>query len=130
MSQYVNSNVFKKINKKMNSIDIRNILFNFNETNDNHTSKISNPTNGDVYLFHKPGGAKDYLVDGWKWVNQSKYCKDQIVFSYYKSESGIGDSHFRKRVVKKFDADLPVLIEYLGNDEAPKSSVHGSLYFA
>ncbi len=28
----------------MNSIDIRNILFNFNETNDNHTSKITNPT--------------------------------------------------------------------------------------
>ncbi len=61
------------------SPDFKIILDNFDESNQNHTSDISHPASGDVYLFFK-NGANDYKVNGWKRVHQSSTVTvDQVI---------------------------------------------------
>jgi len=116
-----------KIKKKLKSSDFKSILDSFDESNQNHTSDISHPASGDVYLFFKKDGANDYKVDGWKWVHQSSTVTvDQVKISYYRSCVMSPSGSFKKRTAKLLNVDLPVVVEYSGNDELNPTTAHGN----
>ena len=65
----LNTNIIKYSTDALTTEEIYNLLVNFNISNDSHTDYIRKPNGGEVYLFYKEKGVKDYTVDDYKWKN-------------------------------------------------------------
>ena len=130
----VKSNVFKIIKDRLDNSLLLKILNNFCPTSDNHTSEIVQPEGGEVYIFFKKDGPKDYVVDGYKWRNHSQYFykeEDRICMriTYYKCsdnpEGADKSNAFRKRVVCLPNLETPVIVEYMGDEQIVRTP-HGN----
>lgn len=128
------SNVFKIVEERLDNSHVYQILKNFKKESDNHTNEIVQPKGGEVYLYYKNDGPKDYVSDGFKWRNHSAYTYKEDNFecmkiTYYKcsdNPSGVEkDKSFRKRVAILLYSDLPVFVEYMGDENISKTS-HGN----
>ena len=118
--------------------EIFDLLNSFNQSNETHTDYIRNPNNGEVYMFYKENGPKDYKVDNFKWNNMgSKFLPEStklLKITYHTAIPGNpvpkGSIPFKKRVCKLVKnnkvIELPVLIQYIGDQDYYKPGPHGN----
>ena len=122
-------NLYKVIDEPLKWPEVYNILSNFNPETDNYTESMNSyfPENGWTYIFYTadPKLVNDYKADRFKWRHNGSGKKQphgkepKVIKNYFDAhiggERGTHKSEFFKYVWKLIDAELPVLIQYIGN---------------
>ena len=88
------------------------------------------PSGGEVYMYEIQNGCKDWVVDGYQWVNMATYkYKDSVVRrTKYKVRGvgGVSSCEFQRHSFTLVNNGKYTLVQYLGNKSVFVPKSHGN----